>query len=1036
LVILVKPFLVLLCMSIKITILFLLLFQVNCYAQQKPDLHFSHLTTKDGLSSNLTKSIFQDQRGIVWICSADAGIDRYDGNSIKNFKYLISDTTSLPSNDVRYITEDVQHKFWIATGAGLYFFDPITEKGKRIILNKENNPMNTLAIKCDSKGFVFVNTDENIYEINSKTGTIVKYVYEFEDNNPLLTQKKKYRDLPHFFEDSNKQLWIGSFFVNQEKKTIQQKGFSNSIFENQLLEDKNKKVWSISWTEGLKEWDESLKTFIVRYNTKDKIHSFSKWEYKDEEYIFMTVYPFGAVLFNINTKTYVEYRHTSDDLSITASEDGSILRDKDNRLWITSSKGVNKLDPAMQRFNYRLLYQTIDKNTDERFGMARAFLETNDEYVVSGSYLKGLFTFTKDWTLKNNLPSIPPNSKTAEAQEITFIHQEINGDTWYSTDNGLVKKSKGVYKPILPDNIKNVAINNDFYFRTILKRPDGKFWIRALGKKLYLFDPITEKFIKDYAKEITAGTNAIALDKESNVWIATINGLFWLDVKKDTVVQILFSTTNKLYEKAINNLRFVYFDKENTLWITTEYGLIKFNTTTKAYQHISQKEGLPEENLLKIVEDNNGFLWINTTKGVIRYDKKQSFNYYTADNGLLFSYNDLRCTFAKSNAGNILFGYNGGIVEFNPADFNTITKNVEATILDVFVDNKFYPLTIEKNKSITVQPNDGQIKIHFGLLNYTSTASNKFYFYLEGIQTEWQENADGNITFYKLPPGTYTLHVKGSIANSTGKNIEDTLIIIVKPRWYQTNLFKAILALLLILIVTSIIVFRSKQIRKKEKLKNFYENKMLHLEMQSLRSQMNPHFMFNTLNSINSYIIQNKTALASDYLTTFSKLMRSILDLSKQETVTLEKELNALKMYIELEALRLENKFDYSIIVDKNIDEQTLQIPSLMLQPFVENAIWHGLHNKKDQGTISIKINEISISKILVTIEDDGIGRAAAAALKKAQISHKSYGIDITKNRLQLLNKNNTVIFTDLFDNNNKASGTKVTITINTTYND
>jgi ligand-binding sensor domain-containing protein/two-component sensor histidine kinase len=1021
-------------------VIILLFISQSCFAQSKPllaDLHFSHLTTKEGLSTNLTRSVFQDERGIIWICTADAGLDRYDGNVVKNFRHSLNDTTSLPSNNLSYMTEDPQYKFWIATTAGLYFFDPITEKGKRIALNKVNSITDILHVKCDSKGFVFVNTNENIYEINSKTGAIVQYVYTLEENNPLLLQKKKYSDLPHFYEDSKNQLWIGTLFVNRIKKTVEQKNFSNTFFENQIIEDKNKKIWSISWVGGLKEWDESLKQFVTRYNTKDKIHSFSTWQFKNEEFIFMTVYPFGAVLFNTKTKTYLEYRHTSDEMSITASEDGTILRDKENRLWITSSKGINILDPKLQLFNYRLLYQKVDKSTDESFGMARAFLETNGEFEVSGSYQKGLFHFTKNWDLKKQIKSIPPNAKSTDAQEITFILQEKNGDTWYATDNGLVKKSNGAYKIFLPDSLKNIPHNSDFLFRTILKRPDGKFWIRSSGKKLYLFDPIKEKFIKDYAKEITAGTNAIALDKESNVWITTTKGLYWLDVKNDTIGRIYFSIANKLYEKALNNLRLLYFDKENILWITSEYGLIKFNTTTKGYEHISQKDGLPEESLLRIVEDDNGYLWINTNKGVIRYDKKQTFNYYTSANGLLFTYNDLRCAFAKINSGNILFGYNGGFVEFNPADFNTIEKNVKAEILDIYIDNTLIvPSVSGKNKSITILPNEKQLKIHFGIFNYTAPALNKFYFYIEGIQNDWQECKDGNIEFFKLPAGKYTLHVKAAITNATGKNIEDILYIIVKPYWYQTNWFKALLALLLLLLVIGFIILRSKQIRKKEKIKNFYENKMLHLEMQSLRSQMNPHFMFNTLNSINSYIIQNKTALASEYLTTFSKLMRSILDLSKQETVTILKEIGALKMYIELEALRLENKFDYNIIIDRNVDEESIKIPSLIIQPFVENAIWHGLHNKNTQGHIDIHVKETAEHNLIITIEDDGIGRQASAAIKQEQVKHKSYGIDITLSRIKLLNEHNSVTFTDLYDAKNNAAGTRVTIQLNTQNHD
>lgn len=209
------------------------------------------------------------------------------------------------------------------------------------------------------------------------------------------------------------------------------------------------------------------------------------------------------------------------------------------------------------------------------------------------------------------------------------------------------------------------------------------------------------------------------------------------------------------------------------------------------------------------------------------------------------------------------------------------------------------------------------------------------------------------------------------------------------------------------------------------------KNNVREAEMQTLRSQMNPHFIFNTLNSINSYIIENKREVASEYLTTFSKLMRNILDLSKHEIITLEKEISTLKLYMELEALRLENKFDYTIILDKKIEPELVKIPPLIIQPFVENAIWHGLHNKKENGHIFIRVDEKDKNQLLVTVEDNGIGRKASSLLKKQQLNHKSYGIEITMNRLQLLNEHNGVEVIDLYNSENVATGTRVRIKIN-----
>ena len=191
-----------------------------------------------------------------------------------------------------------------------------------------------------------------------------------------------------------------------------------------------------------------------------------------------------------------------------------------------------------------------------------------------------------------------------------------------------------------------------------------------------------------------------------------------------------------------------------------------------------------------------------------------------------------------------------------------------------------------------------------------------------------------------------------------------------------------------------------------------------------------PHFLFNSLNSINSFIIQQKSREASSYLTTFSKLMRNILENSRHETITLEKELETLKMYLELEAVRLEYKFDYEIVYDKNLEVESIKIPPLIIQPFAENAIWHGLHNKKEKGLLKIVVQNEKNSILNIKIIDDGIGRKASALLKKEQVTHKSYGINITINRLILLNPKNNFKIIDLVDDQDNATGTEVELQI------
>ena len=213
------------------------------------------------------------------------------------------------------------------------------------------------------------------------------------------------------------------------------------------------------------------------------------------------------------------------------------------------------------------------------------------------------------------------------------------------------------------------------------------------------------------------------------------------------------------------------------------------------------------------------------------------------------------------------------------------------------------------------------------------------------------------------------------------------------------------------------------------------KQQMADIEMQALRAQMNPHFIFNCLNSINRYIVKSDQATASLYLTRFAKLIRLILDNSNNKTVTLSNELEALKLYIEMESIRFEKQFTYKIIVDPEVHPDHVYVPPLIIQPYVENAIWHGLLHKEEAGVLSVSVNRKTPSLLECVIEDNGVGREKARELKsKSASSGKSLGMKLTESRLALLNKhadwNASVEIVDLMSPEGLAVGTKVILRI------
>ncbi len=256
----------------------------------------------------------------------------------------------------------------------------------------------------------------------------------------------------------------------------------------------------------------------------------------------------------------------------------------------------------------------------------------------------------------------------------------------------------------------------------------------------------------------------------------------------------------------------------------------------------------------------------------------------------------------------------------------------------------------------------------------------------------------------------------------------------------EAMLKKFLFIFLVVLLLAGIFIFRNLTLkRKNDQLKNGKQQAVLQeratrLEMQALRAQMNPHFIFNCLSSINCFILENETEKASDYLTRFSRLIRMVLTNSEKSLITLDEELKMLKLYLDMERLRFENSFDYNITYTNDVEAETVLVPPLLLQPFCENAIWHGLMNKEGKGHLTITIMKEN-EYLNCVIRDDGIGRAKAGELNKGSAKkEKSMGLKITTERLSLFNQDKEghtfYEIDDITDENGDINGTKVSVRI------
>ncbi|HXB13014.1 MAG TPA: histidine kinase, partial [Bacteroidia bacterium] len=310
-----------------------------------------------------------------------------------------------------------------------------------------------------------------------------------------------------------------------------------------------------------------------------------------------------------------------------------------------------------------------------------------------------------------------------------------------------------------------------------------------------------------------------------------------------------------------------------------------------------------------------------------------------------------------------------------------------------------------------------------------------FIYRLQGLDTSWHSTNTTEISFNQLPPGNYTFEVKAINADNVLSSHAAEFAFIIEPPFWLKWWFITFEILLGAGLAYLFIQMRLKAITAKEEEKTRINKIIAEYEITALRTQMNPHFIFNAINSIQHYVLQNNGREAYNYLAKFSRLIRMMLNNAQEKKLTLHQEIEMLELYIQLEQLRFSGSFRFQLNVDAEIDTEQVYMPAMLIQPYVENAIWHGLMNLKDRTgallTISITRNETFLK---ISIEDNGVGRAQAKLLQKDN-THRSIGMELTRKRTEALSKipgeeKVSIYVIDLYDEQNKPTGTRVEIII------
>jgi ligand-binding sensor domain-containing protein/anti-sigma regulatory factor (Ser/Thr protein kinase) len=980
--------------KIKQTILLLtlLLFSAFISAQKIPH---RNLTTKDGLPSNTIYQIKQDKKDFIWIATAN-GLVRYDGKYFKAFN-----PKDIKDKEIIGLFIDNADKvwFWNLKGRLFYIKDDVIH-----IPNFAKDNLNIIAFEQDRSG--------NYYFISKRKGL---FIVE-NDKVSFIAYRKSYFNLMNLHD------------------TIH---YGNN---NELLKiNKNELVDSIETFESnfkFKEQPETYRSFTKYLNNKT-------WLIRQR----------STRIYKVNNKGKLTGMGFPNYRNLIGKDILNLYSDRQKRYWLITTTSIFVFDSTETKLErqFSLPYNnTINNFLHDKEGNYWLSTEKNGLYIIPNIDIKSHKTQTKvtktsfvsSLSIANNtifcglengkiyIKSLEnKREKVINLNLDASINKIISGEknSWiltpvrlFSIDNKTFKIKK-FYQNQVNINYKTLYEYGDFIYV-------GNYAGVLKIDKTAFYDVMTiETWVtiqSEYAiSDINKRTYAIERVKDE-MWFGTTDGLYHYQKDSATLTRI-----PELRNTWITHI----INKNDTVWVGTQTDGLFQIINKKVIQVFNETNGLISNNCKTLTIDDET-VWVGTNNGLNKIDLRTNEIELINDlDGL--SGNEINALVTDKN--NIYIGNNEGLTSF---DKTISTKNTTPPPIYLSKFQIFENDTILSDNYI-LDYNQDNIRLHFTGVSFRSQGTFTYKYRMLGVSKKWIETQVDFASYPILNPGKYTFEAYA--INEDGVESEEPIQIkiYIKTPFWKTWWFTILCFLVGIIIVWGFVWYRFKQLNEKVAVENKFQKQIKALEMQALQSQMNPHFIFNVLNSIQHYLAINNSEQAMIYLSKFAKLIRIIFEYSKKTTISLTEEVDFLELYVGLEKLRFKDKIAVSFEIEQEIYTDAVMLPPLLIQPMIENAFKHGFLHKEEKGHLSI---QFFIEKDLLKcrITDDGVGRQKAATMKKWKHKiHQSSGLSTTAERLEvwfrgqhIKNEHNNELFRilDLENEAGEAIGTQVEMTLNT----
>jgi ligand-binding sensor domain-containing protein len=1025
---------------IRLLLSLLLCYSLSAEGQQNNQYIFRHIDQGDGLLHNSVFAITQDQQGFMWIGTPN-GLQRYDGLRFKNYeKELMPLSYSTP---IKNIYADNANNIWITT-TQLARINTI--KNSATVYDEKNllkKPGEKFVAYTDEHKNKWLLSDYGLYYTDTLTGQMKLFgLYTpkpsselgnliYHDSLRSCTWVTNFDDLM-MFDEKTKNIYTSRH--NPINNPVL-KAFAGKIVSF-ILVDSRQNIWAAEWGSTIYKYDAGLKT-CQQYQTVQQMPQ-NKGSLKRKETVTtLCMYEDShrTIWIGNDHNGLFRYEEHKNNLEIISGKDNEqkglqynysficINEDRDGNLWLGTDKGINIFNPYNQYF-YSITHEennvlSLPKNE------VTSFIQASNGWLYIGTWGGGFSIYD---SLGHFKESISPKG-LYEFPLIWCFAENDDRTIWAGTQHGYIHiydPVNGKFKTIHPPQMENTTV------RCMVKDSMGNIWIGLHNGKIVEWEKQSATFIaggkggplNEYP------VKNIFIDKAGQLWVSTDNGLLQFDpVTHQYIARYLISKTGS-YHNCSDEINGIEQQNDSMLIVgAMRCGFFFFNTGSKQFTRYNDFADVTAINIYAIRKDADKNLWMTSDYNIYQLQAKDNkLLKYDLPPGLMNASFEMLNIYPLQN-GNWLTASKTEAIIFNPAKMASMQKHNKAVVITGFktfdqemnVDSLLY-----SNKTIRLKSDQNFLTIEFTTHSYAGIAKNIFY-KLSGVDKNWvKANEKGIASYTNLAPGDYNFIIK---AGEDSNSPVTTLHIVIIPPFYSTWWFKTLMVLLAAFIIYFFVKRRIQNIRYKAELRH----KISETEMLALRSQMNPHFIFNCLSAIDNLIQTNQPDKATTYLARFAKLIRSVLESTKHNLVPFYKDFETLQLYIELEQFRSGNKFVYTINADEELMEGDYKVPPLLVQPFVENAIHHGLMNKLT-GERNLVINaSIQAATIQYLIKDNGVGRIKAQEIKQQnKPEHNSYGIEISSQRIQLHNQNgkqNNITVTDL-SCNGQPIGTEVAVNI------